>query len=178
MTLSTGRVTSAIALLALTVWIGGLIVLGAVVAPVVFAAAPHGIAADAMTSVFVRFDKIAMVAAVVVLGTEAVRARVSARPGHAEVARVVLSVVLAACAALEGLSVTPKIAELHASGAMRGVGEAGASLDSAHALAEMLGKGQALLAVGLIVLHVLTLPAAGTSRKAAGAVGVAREAED
>jgi len=164
MSLSSGRVTSSVALLALTVWIGGLITLGAVVAPVVFASAPHAIAADAMTHVFARFDKVAMAAAAIVLATEAVRARVSGRLGAADIARALVTVALAGCAVAEGLWITPKITDLHASGAMRGVGEAGASLDAAHALAEQLGKGSALLAVLLIALHVATI---GRTREAA-----------
>lgn len=156
MTLSSGRLTSTVAFLSLTLWIGGLITLGAIVAPVVFASAPHAIAADAMTAVFARFDKLAMACAAVLLATEALRARAS-RLRPLDVGRALVSIVLAGCAALEGLWVTPKIVDLHASGAMRGVGEAGASLDHAHALAEQLGKGQAVLAIVLIALHVLTL---------------------
>jgi hypothetical protein len=60
-------------------------------------------------------------------------------------------------AVVEGLWVTPTIAGLHAAGAVRGVGDAGAALASAHALAELLGKAQALLAVTLIALHMATL---------------------
>jgi uncharacterized membrane protein len=152
-----GRITSTVALMALTVWVGGLVVLGAVVAPIVFGAVPYATAADAMTLVFKRYDKIAMGAAVVVLATEAVRARLSGRFGAADTARALVTLVLAAMAAAEGLWITPKIAELHAEGVMRGVGEAGASLDSAHALAEQLGKGQAVLALVLIALHLFTV---------------------
>ena len=78
---------------------------------------------------------------------------------RANLARVGVSVTLVAMAVLEGLWVTPKIASLHAGGAVRGVGEAGAALASAHSIAELLGKTQALLAIALIALHVATLPA-------------------
>ncbi len=151
------RLTSTIALVALTAWIGGLLTLGAIVAPIVFAAVPFALAADTMALVFARYDKLAMGAAAVVLATEAVRARTGARLTRGQVARVVTTVVLAGMAVVEGLWITPKIAGLHAEGAVRGVGEAGLALASAHAMAEQLGKGQALLAVLLIALHVGTV---------------------
>ena len=55
--------------LAFAIWLGGLTILGAVVAPTIFGAVPR--AADAMTMVFLKFDRIAMTAAVVVLMCEA-----------------------------------------------------------------------------------------------------------
>jgi hypothetical protein len=127
------------------------------VAPIVFAAVPIALAADAMTAVFARFDKVAMSAAAVLLATEALRARAHETTGAGGIARVVVSVALAAMAVTEGVWVTPTIANLHAAGAVRGVGDAGASLASAHAFAEQLGKGQAVLAIGLIALHIWTL---------------------
>jgi hypothetical protein len=162
------RVTSTVALVALTVWIGGLLTLGAIVAPIVFSAVPFQTAADTMTVVFSRFDKVAMGAAAVVLGTEAMRAHVEQREagmttGH--VVRLVVSLVLAAMAVAEGLWVTPEIAGLHAEGAVRGVGEAGMRLATLHSAAEHLGQAQALLAVVLIALHFTTLPAPVVARE-------------
>jgi hypothetical protein len=151
------RVTTTVALVALTVWIGGLLALGAIVAPIIFAAVPFALAADSMAIVFARFDKVAMGAAAVVLATEAVRVGTGARLTLAGSLRVAVSVVIAGLAVAEGLWVTPTIAGLHAAGAVRGVGEAGASLATAHTLAEQLGKGQAFLAIALIALHVGTL---------------------
>ena len=165
MKLTDPRVTTTVALVALTAWIGGLLALGAIVAPIVFAAVPFQLAADTMAVVFARFDKLAMGAAAVVLATEAVRgwatstATEDRKGARANLARVGVSVTLVAMAVLEGLWVTPKIASLHAGGAVRGVGEAGAALASAHSIAELLGKTQALLAIALIALHVATLPA-------------------
>ena len=156
MKLSVVRLTSTVALLALTIWVGGLLALGAVVAPIVFASAPFQVAADAMTLVFSRFDRIAMGAAAVVIATEAVRARVTPRLRSGDVVRVLGSVLMAAMGAAEGVWVTPEIARLHAEGAARGVGEAGVALNAAHGLAEYLGKGQVLLALVVIALHVYT----------------------
>ena len=88
-------------------------------------------------------------------------------PSRPNVARVGVSVVLVALAVLEGLWVTPTIARLHAEGAVRGVGEAGMALASAHSLAEALGKAEALLAVVLIALHMATLAPSRSSAKPA-----------
>jgi hypothetical protein len=164
MKLRDSRVTTTVALVALTVWIGGLLALGAVVAPILFASVPYALAADTMTAVFARFDKIAMAAAAVVLATEAFRARVSGRVTVGDIVRILVSLVLVGLALTEGIWVTPTIANLHAAGAVRGVGEAGASLASAHALAEQLGKAQVLLAALLIALHVGTLGRRDASR--------------
>jgi hypothetical protein len=155
------RVTSTVAIVALTVWIGGLLTLGAIVAPIVFSSVPFQTAADTMTVVFSRFDKLAMGAAAVVLGTEALRAHIEQREGamtKGHLARIVVTLVLAGMAVAEGLWVTPEIAALHGEGAVRGVGDAGMKLASLHSIAEHLGQAQALLAIVLIALHFTTLP--------------------
>ena len=56
-----------VTLLALSLWLGGMIVLGAVVAPIVFSVLPLPTSADAMTLVFRRFDAIAVTSAAIVL---------------------------------------------------------------------------------------------------------------
>src|SRR5271165_1109743 len=71
---SLDRAASSVALLALAVWLGGLVALGAITAPIVFAVAPYPQSADAMTLVFRRFDHVAMACAAFVLGAEAVKA--------------------------------------------------------------------------------------------------------
>ncbi|HEY5240541.1 MAG TPA: DUF4149 domain-containing protein, partial [Polyangiaceae bacterium] len=68
------RVTGIVAMLALAVWLGGLVALGALVAPVIFSRVSMPWSADAMTVVFQRFDSVAMACAAVVLLTEAMRA--------------------------------------------------------------------------------------------------------
>jgi len=161
------RITSTVALVALTVWIGGLLTMGAVVAPIAFAALPYSYAADTMPLIFARFDKVAMAAAAVVVATEALRAGSGAPMTRASVARLGLTVVLAGLAVTEGLWLTPTISRLHAAGALRGVGEAGAQLASTHKLAELAGKAQALLAVVVIALHVTTLERPGGATPAA-----------
>src|SRR5437879_1887369 len=58
-------------LLALAVWAGGLLALGAVVAPIVFRVVPAPTSADAMTLVFRRFDVVAITCAAIALVAEA-----------------------------------------------------------------------------------------------------------
>ena len=52
---------------AIGVWLGGLVALGAIAAPVVFAIVPMPASADAMTVVFRRFDLVAMACAAVAI---------------------------------------------------------------------------------------------------------------
>ena len=83
--------------LAVALWLGGLVALGAVTAPIVFAVAPMPQSADAMTLVFRRFDTIAMTCAAVVLASEAARvvARVPFRRlDHARAAAGVLAAIV------------------------------------------------------------------------------------
>ena len=95
--------------------------------------------ADAMTVVFQRFDSVAMACAAVVLLTEAVRAVGRLPFARADHVRAGVSVLAAAMAVYEGASVSPRIAALHAEGAIRGVGSAGMELSKLHDMAELLG---------------------------------------
>jgi hypothetical protein len=165
------RVASSVALIAIALWLGGLLTLGALVAPVVFSMVPLPASADAMVVVFLRFDTVAMTCAALVLCAEAARRMSRTRLPWVDVARASLSVAAAAAAVFEGTRVSPRIAELHASGAIRGLGDAGMDLSRMHDVAEACGKTQALLLVVLVVLHVVSLSseanAADTSGKPA-----------
>jgi hypothetical protein len=159
-------VFSAVALLAVALWLGGLVALGAIAAPVVFSVVPLPTSADAMTVVFRRFDLLAMACAAVALGCEAcsgfVRAFQGSSDGRSERRRlvdhfrVVATALAAAAAAFEGASVSPQIARLHAGGAIRGVADAGKELGRLHDLAELLGKSQVMLLAAVVVLHALS----------------------
>jgi putative copper export protein len=153
------RISTIVALLAAAIWLGGLVALGAVAAPVVFALVSWPQNADAMSVVFRRFDTVAMACAAVVVATEAVRAVTAARASRLALARRLASLLAALAAIVEGVSVSPRIAALHASGATRGAGAAGLELSRLHGLAETLGKTEVLLLAAVIALHVLTLPA-------------------
>jgi hypothetical protein len=154
-TRSVDRVASGVALLALSLWLGGLVALGAITAPIVFAVAPYPQNADAMTLVFRRFDLLATACAAVVLASEAVRA---ARRGtlhltRTGIARAASSALAAAGAAYEAAVLSPRIAALHAAGAIRGVGRLGTELGRLHDSAEICGKSQVVLLALAVVLH-------------------------
>jgi hypothetical protein len=150
------RVTGVVAMLAVALWLGGLVALGALVAPVVFSRVSMPWSADAVTVIFQRFDTVAMVSAAVLLMTEAVRAVAGVPFARIDHLRAGMSVLAAAAAVYEGASVSPRIAALHAEGAIRGMGSAGMELSKLHDVAELLGKTEGVLLVVVVVLHVVT----------------------
>ena len=111
---------AAIQLLALAVWAGGLLALGAVVAPIVFRVVPAPTSADAMTLVFRRFDVVAIVCAAVALVAEAAFAVRGGKVTRADLARGLCLVGAAALAITIGTWLSPGISELHRGGAIRG----------------------------------------------------------
>ena len=157
------RVASVVALLALSVWLGGLLALGVVVAPVVFTMVSWPANADAMTVVFRRFDVVAMTCAALVLAAEAARALARVGFTRGDHARALLASLAAAAAVLEGTRVSPRIAALHTAGAIRGVGAAGMELARLHDLAELCGKTEVVLLAVVVALHALSLSAGARS---------------
>jgi hypothetical protein len=155
--MTVGRVASVVALFAIAVWLGGLLALGAIAAPVVFSMVPMPTAADAMTVVFRRFDLVAMTCGAVVLLSEAIRAVRRAPLARRDVARAAVSVLAAAASVVQGMHVSPRIAELHAAGVSRGLGAEGIELARLHDLAELYGQAQVILLAVAITLHVATL---------------------
>src|SRR5271170_3983877 len=104
------RVTGIVAMLALALWLGGLVALGALVAPVIFSRVSMPWSADAMTVVFQRFDLVAMTCAAVLLATEAARAVVRQPFRRLDHARAAASVLASAAAVYEGETLSPRIA--------------------------------------------------------------------
>src|SRR5580658_10162943 len=113
------RLTSTLALVATSVWLGGILVLGAIVAPIVFTTIPRPEAVEAMTSVFQRFDLVAVGSVAVIVATEVWRA-VAGRSvfsraggpawiGRLDVARMLVGVVGAALVLTEAVWITPAI---------------------------------------------------------------------
>jgi len=149
------RVTGVVAMLAIAWWLGGLMVLGTLVAPVIFSQVSMPWSADAMTVVFQRFDGIAMSCAAALLATEAARAIGRMPFARVDHLRSAVSVLAAVAAVYEGVSVSPRIAALHAEGAVRGLGSAGMELSKLHDLAELLGKTEVALLVVVVVLQVM-----------------------
>src|SRR5260370_39730245 len=106
------RAVSTVALLAVAVWLGGLVALGAVAAPIVFSRVSFPSNADAMTAVFRRFDLLAMSCAAILLATEAVRAVVRTPFASLDHGRARGSVVVAAVALFGGNYVSARIGKL------------------------------------------------------------------
>ncbi len=165
------RVASVVALLAIAVWLGGLVALGAVAAPIVFGHVSWPANADAMSLVFRRFDAVAMASAALVLATEAARALGGAPFTRVDHTRAFASLLAAAAAVVEGVHVSPRIAALHAGGAIRGIDAAGIELASLHDLAESLGKAQVVLLAGVVVLQVMAMSLPGGQASGAGEAG-------
>lgn len=145
---------AALQLLALAVWAGGLLALGAVVAPIVFRVVPAPTSADAMTLVFRRFDVVAIVCAAIALVAEAAFALRGGRVTRSDLARGACLVAAAALAIAIGAWLSPGIADLHRAGAIRGVGDGGLALERLHHLAEALAKAEILLLLASFVLGV------------------------
>jgi hypothetical protein len=152
-----GQVSALIALVAAAVWLGGLVVLGAVAAPTIFAVIAPPASAHAMTIVFRRFDSMAMSCAAIVLATEAIRPVFRLPFAPLDMARLLSAVAAAALAVLEGEKISPRIAELHFAGVARGVGDSGMELARWHDWAERCGQGQVLFLIAFIALHVMSL---------------------
>jgi hypothetical protein len=155
-----------LSVLALGLWSGGLVALGAIAAPLVFRIVPLPDAADAMAAVFARFDQLVIGLALTLLVADGVLllARRGGRSDWLDRLRPLATIVLCLLGIGEAMYITPRIAGLHAAGAVRGMGDSGLRLDQLHGIAERLGKGQLLLAVFLVVLHIRAMDPLGRSR--------------
>lgn len=138
--------------LAIAAWAGGLVVLGAIVAPTVFRIVPAPSSADAMTVVFRKFDGVAMVSAAIALVAEATLFLKDGKATRLDLVRGSAAVVAGILAIVVGAWLSPGISELHRNGAVRGLDEAGIELERLHRLAETAGKGQLLLLLVVLVL--------------------------
>lgn len=155
------RVGAAVGALAAGVWVGGMIALGACAAPFVFSLTPDPYSGNAMSAAFARFDQIALGAAVLLLAAEVVRTWAAGPRGRTIPARIrrMLGILMAAGAAYVGLSLTPRIAQMHVDGVRRMVGPEGALLERIHKQAEAVGKAEVVMGVALLLLHVFTIKA-------------------
>ena len=143
-----------IQLLALAVWAGGLLALGAIVAPIVFRVVHAPSSADAMTLVFRRFDAVAIACAAIALVAEAAFAMRGGRVTRLDLARGLCLVVAAGLAITIGAWLSPGISDLHRGGAIRGSGDAGLELERLHRLAETLAKSEMVLVLAGFVLSI------------------------
>jgi hypothetical protein len=165
------RASVVVALLAIALWLGGLLALGAIAAPVVFSVVPMPASADAMTIVFRRFDFVMMGCALVILAAEAAAFFTGPGPTRADQWRLAACGAAAALGTVEAFAVAPRIAALHSAGFVRGLGPEGMELSHLHDVAEWCGKAELVLLVVAVILHVSALsrpsraPQAGPPRK-------------
>ncbi len=157
---SIDRAAASVAVVAAGVLLGGLVALGACAAPTVFALVPRPLAGNAMGATFARWDRVAIGVAAVLLASELVRTWAGAKRARRLLPRIrrLTAVLAALCVAYIGSVLSPRILQLHESGVTRGEGEQGAELEAVHKRAELVGKFEAVLALGLAFLHVFTLP--------------------
>jgi uncharacterized membrane protein len=143
---------------AVALWLFGWVVLGAVVAPAQFKIVPSPFAAEAMTTIFRRFDTIALACAAVVWMTDALLGSSGdARFRHAKRGLAALATV---ALLLEAFLIAPRIEELFRAGAVRGLGPDGETLNAWHRAAEGAGKLQVLALVLLMGLELVDLATA------------------
>ena len=142
-------------MLALAVWLGGLVALGAIAAPLVFHHVPAPFSADAMTLVFRRFDRFAVGSGVVILLCEGGLSWLQTRASRTDLMRMAVVVAATLVASVEAVWLSPAISDLHAAGAVRGVGHTGMQLEWFHRWAERLAKGELVLLVAMTFLIVV-----------------------
>lgn len=153
------RIAAATAALAAGISAGGLFALGACAAPFVFRLTPAPYSGEAMGSAFARFDQVAIGASILILAAEMVRTWAAGRRARSVFARLrrAAAIGMALAASYIGLSLTPRIMELHRAGAVRGSGPEGQALEAVHARASLMGNVEMAAAVALVFLHVLTI---------------------
>ena len=157
------RTAAFVAVLALGLWSGGLVALGACAAPMVFGLTPFPFSADAMGASFARFDTIAIGCATVALGAEVVRTLLDLRRSNTSRGRLsirarrYLAILAGTLAIVSGTQFTPEIQALHRAGVRRNIGAKGARLNTVHGRAEAFGKGEVVAAIAVMALHLATL---------------------
>ncbi|WP_394850641.1 DUF4149 domain-containing protein [Pendulispora brunnea] len=147
---------STVALLAWAIWLGGLVALGAISAPLVFRNVPAPYSANAMTLVFRRFDVFAMACAAIVVARELASVLMTPKIQRLDSARMGAALLAGALAVLEGVWISPVIEELHRAGAVRNMGDLGMKLEAFHARAESVSKAELLFLVVYVVLFVFS----------------------
>lgn len=140
-------------------WAGAMMALGAIVAPLVFRNVPSPFAADAMTLVFRRMDRVS-IAVVILLGICEVVAQ--APFSRRVITRQIVLLLLACSVFAIALYVSPEIARLHTLGAIRYAGPLGTRLEQFHVAAETLSKTSFFLGLGWAVLF---FPQPGDARR-------------
>lgn len=139
--------------LGLALMIGGMLALGAFVAPALFANVPRLYAGKTMTLIFMRYDNVLLAGIILVVAGEVIRAAaIGIAPRLISAVRLATVVLLTAMTAYSLFVIHPPIEQYQQQGVLRGVGEAGYRFDQLHKQSEALYKSQLLVAVVLLVL--------------------------
>lgn len=149
--------------LGLALMIGGMLALGAFVAPAVFGNFPREAAGLVMTRIFRRYDAVLLVSLILVFAGETIRTVFLGSFGRwLDRVRYAVMIVLAVLTLFTVLIVHPQIESFQQAGVRRGVGEQGMAFDRLHRQSETLYKGGLALAVILLVLASIPAPRPGT----------------
>lgn len=134
-------------LFGLGLWASGLLIAGAIVAPVVFRVVPAPTSGDAMAIVFQRIDRLALILAVVLAACEGTLAVLRKELLRKDLLRCGLLALMVASALTEALYYTPQIAALHAAGVIRDASAGGLRMEELHHGASRIGSCICILAV-------------------------------
>ena len=134
-------------LFGLGLWAAGLLIAGAIVAPVVFRVVPAPTSGDAMAIVFQRIDKTSLILAVVLAACEGVLAVLRREILRKDLLRMALLALMVAGALTEALYFTPQIAALHAAGVIRDSSAGGLRMEELHHGASRIGSCICILAL-------------------------------
>jgi len=150
------RAAEAVATLALFVWIGGLIALGAFVAPQVFGQLDRERAGQLMGTIFRNFDGLVLACVALFALGESVRNAAGQWRLPWNRARAAVAVFIVGCGLAASAWYSPQIHQLFERGVRRGVGAEGARMETIHQRAETAGKGAAAGAVVWLLMGALS----------------------
>ena len=145
---------TALQMLCLALIAGGIVALGAFVAPVMFKAFPRAEVGAALTVVFRRFDMLLLGASVGIVLGEVLRVLSGLVPVRTVLAgiRYVIMAALIGAALFSALKVDPEIEQMQHAGVHPGATKEGLAFLRTHQLSENLYKGQMLGAILLILM--------------------------
>lgn len=150
-----GVAVEVVATLAVALWLGGMLALGAFAAPEVFGQLEREVAGPVMGAIFAKFDRLVLVLVAVLGVCEGIRALLEGVRGKLAIARLVTAVALIGLALTSALWLGPSINELFEQGVRRGVGEAGVEMERLHNLATALAKAAFAFATAWLALGII-----------------------
>ncbi|MFO0663241.1 MAG: DUF4149 domain-containing protein [Polyangiaceae bacterium] len=133
--------------LGLGLWASGLLLAGAIVAPVVFRHVPAPTSGDAMALVFRRIDSLSLGIAVFLVACEGTLATLRRELKRQDIVRMVMLALMVSGALALALYFTPHIAALHEAGIVRDGSPGGQQMESLHHGASRIGSCICILAV-------------------------------